>query len=138
MSIVEVEIFCFFALLKLARFWPKMVKIRSFLAWNGCFSLSLRFTRFRPRVTACLFWKIKQKWVRRWRFHFFTENSKMAPFWPKMAKTKNAFFSKTSRWNFLIFCTKPSLWSRKKNDVFAFLSKIQKWLILAKIDPNLS
>ena len=25
------------------------------------------------------------------------------------------FFLKTMHWNFLIFCTKPSLWSRKKS-----------------------
>ena len=32
---VEVEIFWFFAILKLARFWPKIVKIRSFWAFSG-------------------------------------------------------------------------------------------------------
>ena len=77
-------------------------------------------------------------------------------FWPKIQKwpllgpiwsilTQNAqkqrlfafFFSKTANWNFLFLCMKPSLWSRK-NDDLAFLLKIQKWPILAQIDPNLT
>ena len=76
-------------------------------------------------------------------FHRKFENgpfwAQFGPFWPKIPKKRRffAFFSKTAHWNFLIFCTKPSLWSRK-NDGFTFLSKIQKWPILAQIEPNLT
>ena len=44
---------------------------------------------------------------------------------------KNGGFSQSVHFNFLIFCTKPNLWSRK-NDVFTFFGKIQKWPFSAK------
>jgi len=56
----------------------------------------------------------------------FTDNSKgapfrpnLGPFWPWNAQKRRlfAFFSNTAHWNFLIFCTKPSLWRRKKMPV---------------------
>ena len=53
------------------------------------------------------------------------------PKWPKMV-VFHIFFLKTAHWNFLIFCTKPSLWNRK-NGGFAFFSKRQKWPILGQI-----
>ena len=85
-------------------------------------SPSARFSRA-LEFSNVLFWKIK-KWVR-WRFHFFTENLKMAPFWPKLAhfepkcpKPNRGFriFSKTAHWNFLIFA-RLRLWSRKNGIV---------------------
>ena len=39
----------------------------------------------RTRIRIFQHWKMK-KWVKKWRFRFFTENSKMAPFWPKMVQ----------------------------------------------------
>ena len=91
------------------------------------------FSETAPEFSDFLFWKKKiGKKVT------FPKNSKMAPFWSiltkidpnlsKMTKTggfSHFFFLKTVHWNFLIFCTKPSLWSRKKFR-FRFFGKNSK------------
>ena len=78
-------------------------------------------------------------------FSHFLGKFKNGPFWPKLTqiwpKFGNlaekqrffAFLSKSVHWNLLIFCTKPSLWSKKKEDVFAFFGKIQKWPFWPKL-----
>ena len=49
------------------------------------------------------------------------------------------FFSKTAHWNFLIFCRKPSLWSRKKMTVLVFRGNFKNgplWPKLTQIWPK--
>ena len=47
-----------------------------------------------------IFWffvlKNEKKSVKKWRFRFFTENSKMTPFWPKMVQNR-PFWPKTPK-----------------------------------------
>ena len=59
---------------------------RRFHAPDFLWNRTLEFSDF-------LFWKIRKKWVRRWRFHFFTKSSKMAPFWPIWAQNAQRGFS---------------------------------------------
>ena len=62
---------------------------------------------------------------------FFTKNDQKLRFF--------AFFLRTAHQIFLIFCSKHSLWSRKKNGVFAFLGKFQNgpfWPKLTQIWPK--
>ena len=52
-----------------------------------------------------------------------------------------AFFSQSVHYNFLIFCTKPSLWSRKKMTFSHFLGKFKNgpfWPKLTQIWPYLA
>ena len=64
--------------------------------------------------------------------------AKNCPKWAFLAQSDKKIFLRTTHQIFLIFCSKHSLWSRKKNDVFAFFGKFQKWPFLVKIDPNLA
>ena len=62
--------------------------------------------------------------------------AKNCPKWAFLAQNDKkwrffAFFSRTTHQIFLIFCS-------KKNAVFAFFGKFQKWPFLVKIDPNLA
>ena len=81
-------------------------------------------------------------------FHRKFENgpfwAHFGPIWPILAQNAKkqrffAFFSKTAHWNFLIFCTKPSLWSRKKMTVSLFCRKFKNdpfWPKLTQIWPK--
>ena len=44
---------CLICHTQIGPFLTKIVRIRSFLAWNGRFSLSLLFKHAEPRITAC-------------------------------------------------------------------------------------
>ena len=58
---------------------------------------------------------------------------------PTLRKFFLEFFSKTAHWNFLIFCTKSSLWSRKKMTVSLLCLKFKNdpfWPKLTQIWPK--
>ena len=66
----------------------------------------------------------------------------MAPFWPILTQNAQkqrffAFFFENRALEFPNFLHEAQSLESKKNYVFDFLGKIQKWSILAKIDPNL-
>ena len=78
--------------------------------------------------------------VKKWCFRFFEENKKNChfgpkpvqnrPFWAKMVKNAQnlrffTFSPKAAHWNFLNFCTKPSLWSQKDMTVSIFWRKFK-------------
>ena len=113
-------------------FWPKLGQTWPKFGHSGCQKFLIFFPSF------CKNWK-KYFGQKNPLFTIFTHcmtSTHLKIF--EMPKTEVLhFFSKTADWNFLIFCMKSSLWSRKY-DCFAFLSKIHKWPILAQIGPNLT
>ena len=74
--------------------------------------------------------------------HFGQKLSKIGLFGPKCSKMEVfPFLSQSVRQNFLIFCTKPSLWSRKKTTVSLFWRKFKNdpfWRKLTQIWPYLA
>ena len=59
--------------------------------------------------------------------HFGQKLSKIGHFGPKCPKMEvfHIFFSQSVHYNLIIFCTKPSLWSRKKITFSYFLGKFK-------------
>ena len=82
--------------------------------------------------------------VKKCRFCFFQENSKIFHFWAqfgpfllKCPKTEVfCIFLKTAHWNFLIFCMNASLRDCKKETFLFFSGKLENWTFWAESVKN--
>ena len=83
-----------------------------------------------------LFWKFSPFWP------FWPKTVQNGPFWPKWPKMGFfEFFSRTAHQNFLIFCSKHSIWSRKIITFSLFGGNFKNgpvWPKLTQIWPELA